>query len=112
MDGSAVLISYQKIFDGITEDYIGIPFKKYLQKYNRSISQDTNKNIINLIKKDYSLSFSRLYNIIIDSINRNDEKNDNEFIIFLKEKSPLVFQLIKNKEFMESYEQLMILEVF
>lgn len=112
MDGSAVLISYQKIFDDIIESSIGIPFKKYLQQNRNNISERTNKNVLNLIKKDYTLSFSRLYNILIDSSNENAVKSENECVIFLKENSPSIFQLLHNKEFMNSYKQLMILEVF
>lgn len=112
MDGSAVLISYQKIFDDITESSIGNPFKKYLEQNRNNIPEKINKNILNLIKKDYSLSFSRFYNIIMDSSDEGGIKLENEWIIFLKQKIPSIFQLLQKNEFMNSYKQLMNLEVF
>lgn len=69
IDGTGVILGYQKILDAMIEMYITKSFRKFVQKNNLSRSPENaplEKSLHSVIEKNYILSLGRLYQILSD----------------------------------------------
>ncbi len=74
IDGLSIIIWYHKVIDLLVEDFITKEYRYFVNKYNKNIKIINNpleKSLNLVVKKWYSLSIGRLYNLI-DNINSKD----------------------------------------
>ncbi|MCH8518988.1 hypothetical protein LAT59_04475 [Candidatus Gracilibacteria bacterium] len=72
IDGSAIILGYQKVFDNLVEKYITKALRKYIKHQGRLPSpQNTplEKSLFQLIEKGFILSSGRLYELIKNNKN-------------------------------------------
>ncbi|RKW22998.1 hypothetical protein D8B46_04250 [Candidatus Gracilibacteria bacterium] len=115
VDGLAMLISYQKIFDLLVEEQITKPFRKYFNSKNLTFSLENDlieKNLYNVLFNGHILGFSRFFallkNISEDKVKFPYSKTFLEFL----EKYSYIKNILLDDEFLDLYGKIVDLEVF
>jgi len=122
MDALPVVLAYQKVFDAWIHETLIVPWKiqrKASLLEGKLISSNTigiEKDLQNILEKNYTLSVWRLYQIL--EIARSFEW-DSEFWYFMhdilgfwEKNTPSLFSFLKSEEFFSPFSLLISLEVF
>jgi hypothetical protein len=122
MDALPVVLAYQKIFDAWIHETLILPWKMHKKASlleGRFISSNAigiEKDLQNILEKNYTLSVWRLYQIL--EIARSSEW-DSEFwylmhdiLGFWEKNIPSLFVFLKSREFFSNFSLLISLEVF
>lgn len=115
MDALPIVLAYQKIFDAWIEERLIKDFRK--SKKSMKLSQEPvsslEKDIENILSKDYSLSVGRLYQIVTSF--RNHEKPAEivgNLLEYWSTKIPNILTLLISDEFFLPFAEIMEREVF
>jgi len=102
IDGLSIIIWYHKVIDLLIEDFIIKEYRYFINKNSKNIKiiNDPLEKSLNLVvKKWYSLSIGRLYNVIDDINSKNNLKwYTQAFVDFLEEYSYLK-KILLEKDF-------------
>ncbi len=112
MDGTAIIMTYQKILDLWVDEYIVKPYRKYEKILTIDIARPQNANetiLYNAIYKKHTISFSKLFPLIQKT---TQSKIVNHFHDFLQQEEMKYWKLFHNEIFFKKYTQIVNSEVF
>lgn len=116
LDGTGVIIGYNKVLDFLIENNITSPFRKYAQKKCKNILVSKNhieSNLHSVIHKWYILSIGRLFEVV-QSITFHYGKEEFYLTLFEKflEEHPHIKHTLLEASFFEELNTLVVSEIF
>lgn len=116
VDALPIIIAYQKILDAWIEESLITHWRwmyKWQSYYNSSLDNQLEKDLYNVLTKDYSLSIGRFYQMI-EMIHKNETggKLILDLAVYWKESIPHIFWLLLSQSFFDWLATLMNREIF
>lgn len=117
MDGAAMSMSYQKIFDASVEMYIAEPFRQYVRQnkilLRNQLDSLIEEDVENVIYKGYNLSSGRLYQIILEI---KKENSLTPFLAlfqkFLQIENKKMYDTLLGDDFLLPFQAIIEMEIF
>jgi len=98
IDGSAIVLGYQKVFDSLVEEYITKWFRKYIKKVSSLPSPENTpleKSLYQVVKRGFRLSAWRIFEILENTKNSKDTwYYESLFISYLQSSKELEISLL------------------
>ena len=109
VDGTWVIIWYQKVLDGMIELYITKWFRKYIKKYKLSHPPKNNpleKAFHSVIEKNYILSLGRLYAVLKDIHSQKNLSGYSQYFSEYLKSRPFLQKALLESDFLLQLESL------
>lgn len=114
MDGLPIVLAYQKILDAWIEERLVAPWRESVKSQKFLLSQDPlGKDLENIVKKHYTLSIGRLYQIL-SLVRWGDILSPllRHFVDFSKSHESTLFDALVSDAFFLLFSELIDLEIF